>query len=107
MVMETDGIYYFNRCRRCNGLVTKLMIRKAMETRAEVCPCGSGMFGPTNPVKWEWLLPRTLKMIVWQLLGWLAPAPDDGVVPPVPAAAFSPVAPLSAEEIRPPEEGEA
>lgn len=105
--MESDGIYYFNRCRRCNGLVTKLMIRKAMETRADVCPCGSGMFGPTNPIKWEWLLPRTLKMIVYQLLGLLAPPPDDGVVPPVPPRAFQAVAPLSAEEIRAPEEGEA
>lgn len=105
---ETDGIYYFNRCRRCNGLVTKLMILHAMQTRADVCPCGSGMFGPTNPVKWEWVLPRTLKMIVWQLMGWLAPAPDDGVAPPVPASAsFQSVAPLSAAEVRPPEEGEA
>jgi hypothetical protein len=104
---ETDGVYHFNRCRRCNGLVTKLMILDAMQTRADVCPCGSGMFGPTNPVKWEWLLPRTLKMCVWQLMGWLAPSPEDGIVPPVPAGSFQPVAPLSAEEIRAPEEGEA
>ena len=105
--MESDGIYYFNRCRRCNGLVTKLMISEAMKTHAEVCPCGSGMFGPTNPVKWEWLLPRTLKMIVYQLLGWLAPPPDNGVVAPAPAGEFQAVAPLSADEIRAPEEGEA
>ena len=106
--MGSDGIYYFNRCRRCNGLVTKLQIRKAMKTRADVCPCGSGMFGPTNPIKWEWVLPRTLKMIVYQLLGLLPPAPDDGIVLPTPAAgSFQSVAPLSADEIRPPEEGEA
>jgi hypothetical protein len=105
---ETDGVYYFNRCRRCNGLVTKLMILNAMKTRADVCPCGSGMFGPTNPIKWEWILPRTLKMIVWQLMGWLAPAPDDGAVLPAPApGTFQSVAPLSAAEVRPPEEGEA
>ena len=104
--MESDGIYHFNRCRRCNGLVTKLMIKEAMQTRADVCPCGSGMFGPTNPIKWEWLLPRTLKMIVYQLLGLLPPAPEDGIVPPSPGT-FQSVAPLSAAEIRPPEEGEA
>ena len=98
--METDGIYYFNRCRRCNGLVTKLMIRKAMETRAEVCPCGSGMFGPTNPIGLEWLKPSVFKMVVYKLAGQLAPPPDDGVVPPVPTFGdkMQRVSPLSQQE---------
>ena len=29
--MKTDGIYYFNRCRKCNTLITKLQIRAAFD----------------------------------------------------------------------------
>lgn len=106
-MQDTDGLYYFNRCRRCNSLLTKLRVKKALESGAEVCACGSGMFGPTNPIGLEWVSPPVLKMIVWQLLGLLAPAPDDGLVPPVPASMRFPSVPvLSADEIRPPEDGE-
>ena len=105
--METDGIYYFNRCRRCNGLITKLEIKKAFETGADVCGCGSGMFGPTNPKGFEWITPKALKMCVYQILGKLPPPPDDGVVPPIPSSMkFPRVAALSPDEIRPPEDGE-
>jgi len=66
------------------------------------------MFGPTNPVGLEWLLPRSLKMIVYQLLGLLAPAPPPDVMPPIPAGVnLRGVQPLSRDEIRAPEEGEA
>jgi hypothetical protein len=106
--MESDGIYYFNRCRRCNGLLTKLEIKAALSTGKDVCPCGSSMFGPTNPLRWEWIKPSVLKMCVYQMLGKLAPAPDDGIAPPVPAAMkFGAVPPLSNDEIRVPEGGEA
>lgn len=104
---ESDGLYYFNRCRRCMGLITKIEVKAALETGADVCPCGSSMFGPTNPLKWEWIKPSVLKMCVWQMLGKLAPPPENGVVPPVPASVkFRGVAPLSKDEIRVPEEGE-
>ena len=102
---ETDGIYHFNRCRKCTGLITKLEVLHAFKTGKEVCACGSAMFGPTNPVGTEWLLPKSLKMIVYQLLGMLAPAPPAEVVPPVPGT-FPSVAPLSPDELRAPEEGE-
>lgn len=95
--MVTDGLYYFNRCRRCNGLITKLQIKAAFDAgTASVCPCGSGMFGPTNPLWYEWFYPRSLAMIVAELLGNLAPPPESGMVPPVMIG--RPVAPLSADE---------
>jgi hypothetical protein len=104
---ETDGIYYFNRCRRCSGLITKIQILKAFKGTGEPCPCGSSMFGPTNPIGLEWVSPKVLQMIVWQMLGWLPPAPEPTVAPPVPdAAKFKRVFPLSKDEIRLPEEGE-
>jgi len=105
--MKTDGIYYFNRCRRCMTLLTKLQIRKSFTTGIPPCACGSGMFGPTNPLWYEWALPRVQRMVVYQLLGKLAPAPEDGIVPPIPAGGqFPSVAPLSPDEIRTPEDGE-
>jgi hypothetical protein len=104
---ETDGIYHFNRCRRCNGLITKLEVLRAFKTGKDVCACGSAMFGPTNPVGAEWLKPKSLKMIVYQLLGLLAPAPPSDVMPPLPGGVnFKRVGPLSPDEIRAPEEGE-
>jgi hypothetical protein len=103
--MESDGIYYFNRCRRCNRIITKLAILRAFEGRGEVCPCGSAMFGPTNPVGMEWLKPPALRMIGWQLLGLLTPAPKPEVVAPEPLK-YQTVPALSTDEIRAPEEGE-
>lgn len=102
---ETDGLYYFNRCRRCHRLITKIQILEAFQGKGEVCSCGSAMFGPTNPVGLEWLKPSVLKMIVWQLLGLLKPAPEPEVAPPMPQM-FPKVPPLSPDEIRAPEEGE-
>lgn len=105
--MESDGIYYFNRCRKCTGLLTKLEIVKSFTTGVPPCPCGSGMFGPTNPVGLEWLKPSVLRMCVYQILGRLAPSPDDGIVPPIPAnGVFPAVPPLSQDEVRAPEDGE-
>ena len=105
--METDGIYHFNRCRRCTTLLTKLQIIKSFSTGIPPCACGSGMFGPTNPIGLEWLSPRVLRMVVMQLLGRLAPPPNDGIVPPVPTSMkFRGVAPLSPDEVRAPEDGE-
>jgi hypothetical protein len=102
--MESDGLYYFNRCSRCMGLITKLELQAAFRGDGVVCACGASMFGPTNPVGTEWLRLKTIRMIIAKLLGRLAPPPDDGVVPPV--VAGTPVAPLSPDEIRAPEEGE-
>ena len=106
--METDGYYYFNRCRRCYRMITKLEVVKAMQTDGIICPCGGGTFGPTNPRWWEiWLTARGLKMVVWQLMGRLAPAPEPETVTPMLFPADLPtVAALSPEEIRAPEEDE-
>ena len=82
--MESDGIYLFNRCRRCNSLITKLEVLHTFKTGKELCACGSMMFGPTNPIGMEWLKPSVAKMAVYQILGRLAPPPSDGIVPPIP-----------------------
>lgn len=103
--MKSDALYYFNRCRRCNTMLTKLQIQRAFATDGIVCTCGSGMFGPTNPLWYEWLTPRALKMVVYQLLGKLTPAPEPSEKPPLPPAGVRPVPALAAEE-RPTEDDE-
>lgn len=98
--MESDGIYLFNRCRRCNSLITKLEVLHTFKTGKELCACGSMMFGPTNPIGLEWFKPSVAKMAVYQVLGRLAPPPSDGIVPPVPLTvkADRKVTPLSKQE---------
>lgn len=103
--MQSDGIYYFNRCRRCQTLLTKLQVLKAFQNDGHLCACGGLTFGPTNPLWYEWLFPRVQKMVLWQLMGWLAPAPLPDATPKPLAAASLPVPPLNPEEI-PPEDGE-
>lgn len=103
--MKEDGLHYFNRCRRCNSIITKLEILSVFETGENACACGSSMFGPTNPLWYEWLKPKMLKMVYYQLRGKLAPAPAPETRPPIPIRGAS-VAPLSPDEIREPEEGE-
>ena len=82
--METDGIFYFNRCRKCTGLITKLEVLRGLKTGKNICPCGSGMFGPSNPVGSEWFSVKVLRMVIAKLLGKLAPPPEPGVMPHVP-----------------------
>lgn len=102
----SDGIYYFNRCRRCNTLITKLQLLAAFKRDGVICACGSGMFGPTNPLWYEWLTPRALKMVVWKLLGLLPAAPEPSTEVVFDPSRFQKVQPLSAAEVRAPEEGE-
>ncbi len=102
--MESDGIYYFNRCRRCLTLLTKLQIQEAFRSTGEICKCGGAMFGPTNPIGLEWLLPRVQRMVFYQLMGWLSPAPPPSEKPPIPIVNGMPVPALAPEEIRPPED---
>ena len=97
--MATDGIYYFNRCRRCLTLLTKLQILKGFERGGEMCACGGAMFGPTNPLWYEWLLPRVLKMVVYQLLGKLEPAPAPSETHAPISATGTPVPALAKEEV--------
>jgi hypothetical protein len=94
----SDGIHYFNRCKRCNTLITKLQILKAFASDGVVCQCGSMMFGPSNALWYEWIYPRMLKMVVYQLLGKLDPAPMPSL-PPMPRPTQI-VAPLSPGEMR-------
>lgn len=99
--MESDGIYYFNRCRRCQTLLTKLQVLASLQNGGTLCKCGASTFGPTNPIGTEWLLPRVQKMVLWKLLGKLSPAPEPSVEPKPLAASLLPVPPLNPEELRP------
>jgi hypothetical protein len=104
--MKTDGIYYFNRCRKCQTLLTKLQVLAAFQKDGHLCPCGAITFGPSNPLWYEWLLPRVQKMVFFKLMGWLAPAPEPERAARPLAAAVLPVPPLNPEEIPPPEDAE-
>ena len=81
--------YYFYRCRKCQGLITRLQMRDALTRGPEMCACGSGMIGPTNPLKWEWLKPSVLKMTLLKLLGQLEDAPAPTLPLPVPVGVRS------------------
>ena len=63
------------------------------------------MFGPTNPVGLEWIMPRIAEDDRLAALGLLAPAPEIGGACSDPKA-YQQVTPLSEDEIRAPEEGE-
>lgn len=77
--------YYFYRCRKCNSVITRLDLNAALEHGPSVCPCGSGMIGPTNPLGMEWLRPGVLKMTALKLLGRLEGAPAPTLPLPIPA----------------------
>jgi hypothetical protein len=93
-----NEMYYFYRCRKCLAVITRLQMQKAMRASAELCACGSGMCGPTNPVGIEWLRLPVLKMVLMKLLGLLDRAPEPSMAPPVPQGVRS-VLPLSASEL--------
>jgi hypothetical protein len=101
-----DGLYYFNRCRRCNTMITKLQLLRAFRTDGVICSCGSGMFGPTNPLWHEWFTPRAMKMVVYKLLGLLSPAPEPTTEVVMDPTKFQRVTPLAPAEVRAPEDGE-
>jgi len=63
------------------------------------------MFSPSNLLWYEWAKPAVLRMVVYQLLGRLAPPPQSDVMPAAPKSMLA-VPPLSPAEIRMPEEGE-
>lgn len=104
--METDGYYHFNRCARCNRMLTKLDLVAALASGADLCPCGGASFRPTNPRWWElWLTVRGLKMVAYRLLGRLTPAPEPSVLPASPFPSNLQSVP-AAERVIPNEDGE-
>ena len=76
----TDHIYYFYRCKGCTRILTKLQIIAMMKT-GNLCPCASGQITPCNPRGFDYLLPRVWKMVIWHLLGRLAPPPKPETRP--------------------------
>lgn len=95
--MASD-LYYFYRCRRCFSLITRLQMQSALRFSAEVCACGSGTIGPTNPIGREWMRPRVLQMVLYRLLGLLDAAPEPTEHIPIPKGILT-VPALSAEEL--------
>lgn len=59
--------YDFYRCGRCNGLITQLQLVAAMHQgkALRICPCGGLKFSPTNPLWYEYGLPRVWAF-AWQ-----------------------------------------
>lgn len=83
-------MYYFYRCQKCLSVITRLQMRAALTKGCpELCACGSGMIGPTNPKGMEWLSPPVLKMTLLKILGQLEDAPAPSVPLPVPVGVRS------------------
>jgi len=72
---ETDGIHYFNRCRRCSSLITKLDVLKAFNGDGVLCGCGGSMFSPSNLHWYEYLYPKVWLVYWAHFRGNLKPAP--------------------------------
>ncbi len=55
----------FYRCYKCHRLITRveeiLAFTPGSKTEGVVCGCGSKKYMPSNPVWWEYLLPRVLR----------------------------------------------
>ena len=52
--------YPFMRCRRCARLCTRQEIDAGLQV-GRICPCGSVQYFPTDPLWYEFLLPRVIK----------------------------------------------
>ena len=54
--------YDFYRCCHCYRLIPQPQLVRALEQRdsAAVCPCGAVKFKASNPLWWEYLLPRVV-----------------------------------------------
>jgi DNA-directed RNA polymerase subunit RPC12/RpoP len=65
--------YDFYRCYKCGRLITRvdeiLFFAEASKTAGQPCPCGSKKYMPTNPLWWEYLLPRTIRFAYYRIRG--------------------------------------
>jgi len=84
MIIETDGLYYINRCTKCQRVVTKIEIARSNSSQPfkPACPCGSRRTSPSNLKTWENFLPRVIWLTILYWLGRIPPAP---VYVPTPA----------------------
>ena len=79
--MKTDHVFYAYRCRKCTRIVTKLQVLDKMGGKdVRLCPCGSGQIAPCDLAGADWLLPRVWKLVLYYLLGRLAPPPEPSRV---------------------------
>jgi hypothetical protein len=63
--MVDKNTFDFYRCGKCNGLITKPEMSDALDRSGKPCRCGALKFSPTNPLWWEYFLPR-----VW-VFAWM------------------------------------
>ena len=94
--MKTDHVFYAYRCRKCTRVITKLQVLAFMsgKTSGRLCPCGSGQLAPCDLAGTDWLLPRVWKLVLFYLLGRLAPPPEQSR--PVAVEPLAPVGGASA-----------
>jgi hypothetical protein len=100
--LETDGLYYINRCAKCQSVITKLQIIESNNSNPfhAACPCGSRRSSPSNLLWYENLLPRVmwLTLLYWANgrfgLPRVAPAP---MFVPMPAPSLPEVADVISE----------
>lgn len=59
-----EHTYDFYRCQRCQRLITQPQLKRALTHTSvdglRICPCGALKFSPTNPIWYEFLLPRAI-----------------------------------------------
>jgi NAD-dependent SIR2 family protein deacetylase len=71
----SDTTFHVNRCTKCSRVVTKLEILDRLEGRKAlpICPCGSNSIRPSNPLWWEYFLPRMIRLAFGVLTGTVKP----------------------------------
>lgn len=65
-----DTTFHINRCTKCGRLITKTEVLDRLEGRKPLptCPCGSNSIRPSEPLWWEYALPRVMILAykVWR-----------------------------------------
>ena len=75
--MKTDHVFNVYRCKSCTRVVTKLQVLAMMTGKVpRLCACGGSQINPSDLVGADWLLPRVWKLVLYYLLGRLAPPPE-------------------------------
>lgn len=69
-----ESVYDFYRCQACHTLITRVeemdFFDSTSSRYSKVCvSCGYRRYHPTNPVWWEFLLPRVMKFAVYRIAG--------------------------------------
>jgi NAD-dependent SIR2 family protein deacetylase len=71
----SDTTFHVNRCVKCGSVVTKIDVLDRLDGRKPlpICPCGSNSIRPSNPLWWEYFLPRMIRLAYGVLTGSVKP----------------------------------